>query len=398
MTFDADKLAQCVGCGMCLSACPTYAVTGLEQHNPRGRLVGMRLVHDGELSTLDPDYVDSMEGCVQCRACEPACPSLVEFGALMETARTDIEAARAHAPSRGGGRLRSSLVRWGLGLLRRPVLLRLGTILLSLAQLTRADRLLPRRLRLARRVRLRELAGRLPARQRADAWLFRGCVMDVWFRGAHGATLRLLERSGYRVDAARRGACCGALDLHQGFEDRAARSAAEVIAAHRGTSGPVVVDSAGCGAAMKEYGRLLGTEEARVFADRVRDMSELVDPNTLPAGVLREPVAYQHACHLRNVQHVESAPVALLDRVLGPGQLRRTADGERCCGAGGAYNALRPDLAEPIGARKRDAVTATGATRVTSGNPGCLLQLAQHGLPVVHIAEVLWEAVETAER
>lgn len=388
--FDAHQLAQCVECGLCLSSCPTYAVTHLEQHGPRGRIQGMRLAQAGEIDLTDPDSLDSIETCVQCRACEAVCPSDVEFGALMEDARHDLHRRR---PPRG---LRAAVERAGYGLLAHRGLLRVATVLLMLAQALRLDRLLPPRLRLP--VRLR--AGDVLAPLRGSggvagrpAHLFRGCVMDQWFRPVHAATVRVLAAAGYRVRTDPAPACCGALHLHAGRADQARRLARAVVAAYRDTTGPVVVDSGGCAAMLKEYGRLLATPEAEAFAARVVDVTEAVGPHDLPP-LRRLPltVAYQASCHLRNVARVDAEPRRLLAAVPGL-RLVEPADGQLCCGAGGAYSLTHPEFADPLRERKAGALAATGCSVVATGNPGCALQLARAGLAVVHPVELLARAL-----
>jgi glycolate oxidase iron-sulfur subunit len=389
MTLDPVLLDQCVGCGLCLSSCPTFSVTRLEQHGPRGRIEGMRLVQDGSFDVLDPDYVASMETCVQCRSCEDVCPSDVEFGALMEQARADIVTARAATgPQRG---LRAVAQRGLLAMAAHPVLRRVLTALLVLAQRTRLDRLLPTSFRVATRVR----PTRLPARseQQADTHLFRGCVMDSWFGDVHAATYRVLRASGHQVDSRRRGTCCGALHLHAGETERALGLARQTIAAHAGTEGPIVVNSAGCGAAMKEYGRLLGTPEAHQFAARVRDFGEAIDPSRLQ---LREGpsrrLAWQAPCHLRYVQKADDAAREALETIPGV-TVVESDDRQMCCGAGGAYSLLEPEFSEAMRERKCASLRRTGCEAVISANPGCSLQLASGGLHVLHLAQVIAAAL-----
>lgn len=379
--FDSELLNQCVSCGLCLTTCPTYQVTFTERHNPRGRIAGMRLVASGEIDPLDPDYVDSMESCVQCRACEPACPSNVQFGALMEHARADLQTRRpAGLPERVA-----------LAVLARRRLLRLATFGLALLQALRLDRLLPPHLRVPLRVRPWLVVR--PAGTGTPAYLYRGCVMDAWFTPVHRAVVRVLAAAGHAVRTRPAPSCCGALHLHAGREREALRLAQATVDAYAGTTGPIVVDSGGCGAMLKEYGRLLATPAAAAFSARVRDVSEVVTPADLPPlRTVERTVAYQSACHLRNVQRIAAEPVALLRAVPGL-RVTEPADGQLCCGAGGAYSVVRPDFAVPLRERKAAALAATGASAVVSGNPGCALHLAAAGLEVVHPAELVAEAL-----
>jgi glycolate oxidase iron-sulfur subunit len=265
---DDDELATCVSCGLCLPHCPTYRVTGEEALSPRGRVAAMRQVQ-WEGRPADPSFVRSLTTCVQCRGCETACPSGVPFGRLIEPARAALAAGPAPPPWP---------LRVGLRLLPRHRLLLAGSSLLAIAQRLR---LLPRRA--ARRLGLPD---RLPVRRPRlrpsgsgedpdrDVWLFTGCVMDAWMRDVHRDVQRVVEAAGGRVALPGPGAaCCGALALHAGLEEDARALAHRTMAALPGGA-PILVDSAGCGAALRDYGRLLGTPEAAAFAARVRDVHE----------------------------------------------------------------------------------------------------------------------------
>lgn len=404
--FDAEQLAQCVQCGFCLSSCPTYELTHLEEHGPRGRILAMRLVQEGELSLDDAAVRDSLETCVQCRACEAVCPSLVEFGSLMETARAELATRR---PPRG---LRGIAHGLGFAALRRPAVLRAGAVLLAVAQLLRLDRVLPSRARPRHRVRLAPLlrplaasgaaahaAGEATLAARGDAFLFRGCVMDVLFRDVHLAVADVLTALGYTVRTDVAPPCCGALQAHSGRADEAHGMAAAVVAAYAGTEGPIVVDSAGCGGAMKEYGALLGTDEARAFSARVVDLAEVVDPAELRrrGHDVALTAAYQAPCHLRNVQRSADTQRALLAAVPGL-ELREPDDEQLCCGSGGIYSMEQPELGDAMLARKDASLRRTGAPVVISGNPGCSMQIARAGWEVVHPAQVLARALVPDER
>jgi len=388
--FDPEQLSQCVMCGFCLSSCPTYEVTHLEEHGPRGRILGMRLVAEGEFSIDDPDVMESLATCVQCRACEEVCPSLVEFGALMEDART---AMHQHAPPRGAQGRAQQL---GYATLARRGVLKTGLLGLSLLQATRADRLLPDHLRVARRVRARDVLR--PLRDDAQApgapaLVFRGCVMDGLFREVHQDTVDVLAAVGYAPTTSPAPPCCGALHIHAGREEQAHALAQQVIDAYEGTEGPIVVDSGGCGAAMKEYGQWLGTDQAHAFAARVKDLTEVVGPDMLAsARPVRARMAYQAPCHQRNVQRLGDRPRALLAAIPGL-ELIEPDDWHLCCGSGGAYSLLQPDLGDALLDKKVEALTRTGCTDVVSGNPGCALQLARGGFRVWHPAQLLARAL-----
>jgi glycolate oxidase iron-sulfur subunit len=386
--FDPDQLAACVQCGFCLSSCPTYEVTHLEEHGPRGRILAMRLADEGELPLSDPEVTASLETCVQCRACEEVCPSLVEFGSLMETARAELHERR---PPRGLRRLAHTL---GFGALTRRWAVRGAALGLAILQVLRLDRGLPSRLRPARRVRLRDVLGRYrvpsgPA-TRGEAFVFRGCVMDGLFRDVHQATVDVLSAIGFEPRLEPAPACCGALSAHAGREAEAHALAAATVAAYRDSRGPIVVDSAGCGGAMKEYGSLLGTPEARAFSERVVDLSEVVEPEEVATRGRPVPLtlAYQAPCHLRNVQRQADRARALLASI--PGLTLLEPDDEQlCCGSGGIYSLEQPGFGDELLARKHASLERTGAAAVISGNPGCAMQIGRSGWDVRHPAELL---------
>jgi glycolate oxidase iron-sulfur subunit len=390
--FDADLLAQCVQCGFCLSSCPTYEVTHLEEHGPRGRILAMRLADAGDLPLTDPEVRESLETCVQCRACELVCPSLVEFGSLIETARTEL--ARREPP-RG---LRGLAHRVGFWALARRAWLRAGVAGLALTQLLRLDRILPDTLRPARRVRFSDLRRgyRRPGgvRTRGAAYVFRGCIMDQMFRGTHQAVADVLAAIGFDPRFEPAPPCCGALHTHAGREDQARDLARQTIAAYAGTEGPIVVDSAGCGAAMKEYGHLLHTPEATAFSARVVDLSELVTPQEVAEHARPVPLqlAYQAPCHGRNVQRLGDRPLELL-RAIPELSLVEPDDQHLCCGSGGIYSIEQPEFGNALLEKKDASIRRTGADGVVSGNPGCAMQIARAGWEIHHPAELLARAM-----
>ncbi len=389
--LDDDELVACVSCGLCLPHCPTYRVTGLEIASPRGRITAMRAVqHDG--APVDAAFVGAMEECVQCRGCEAACPSGVQFGHLMEETRASLRdepAARPSTPRRWAEWLGYGIV------LPNRALLRFLTWLLWFGQRLR---LVPRRFGLPT-LRARDLSLRLDGDSDARAILFTGCVMDAWQRPVHRSALAVMRATGARVapSPSGRATCCGALHTHAGRLDEARALARRVVASMPGSEA-VVVDSAGCGAAMKDYGRLLGTPAAEAFSARVRDFSEWVVeqgvPDVTPTG---RAVVIQDPCHLRHVQRAEQPVHQLLATAYA---VSTTADDGMCCGAGGAYAVLQPELAGEVRDRKVDAIrTAAGAPAATvlvaSANPGCAMHLgAVAGLEVRHPAELIEEALQ----
>jgi glycolate oxidase iron-sulfur subunit len=384
LAVDDEDLSACVSCGLCLPHCPTYRVTGEESASPRGRIAAMRATHVDD-GPPGPEFTEFMDLCVQCRGCEVACPSSVPFGRLMEGARVTLARDTPYQP------------RW-----RRLAYAALGHHRLVLAASTAAAvaqrlGLLPARLGLPplplRRPQLRSSVTAGPgARPRdTDAWLFTGCVMDAWMRPTHAAALQVMQAAGAGGVAlpGSGGDCCGALHVHAGLRDEAQVFAGRVMASMPGNA-PVVVDSAGCGAAMKDYGALLGTSEARRFSDRVLDVHEWLAARAdrLPPAVRRlgEPVAVQDPCHLRHVQRAHHH----VRTVLAPyAELVEIGDEGLCCGAGGAYAGIHPGMASEIRARKVAAIAATGAPVVASANPGCIAHLAGAGLDVRHPLDII---------
>jgi len=395
LPVDEDELVACVGCGLCLPHCPTYRVSGLETLSPRGRIAAMRAVELDD-APLDDAFRRSIETCVQCRGCEAACPSTVPFGHLIEGTRT----ALADRPERARRPLRRAIewVGYVVILPRHSLLLAFTWVLLVAQRL----HLVPRRFAIPHlsaaslREPLVDDGGSPP-----DAFLFAGCVMDAWQRDVHRAALTTMRATGARIALAGPGGdCCGALHVHTGRVGQAKRLARKVMAALPGDAA-IVVDSAGCGAAMKDYGRLLGTPDAHAFSARVRDFSEwLAAQPPLPLRDAGTTVVVQDPCHLRHVQRAQGA----VRTVLAPAyRLRETADDGLCCGAGGAYAALEPELAGAIRDRKVAALRAaagdaSGPLVVVSANPGCAMHLGAAGLDVRHPAQLVARALETREQ
>jgi glycolate oxidase iron-sulfur subunit len=398
LPVDEAELVACVACGLCLPHCPTYRVSGLEALSPRGRITAMRAV-ELEGAPVDDAFTNSMDTCVQCRGCEPACPSGVPFGHLMEATRAALATSATARRSRGRVRQVAEWFAYVVVLPRRPVL-RAGTWVLWGAQRLH---LVPRRFGMPRLSR-RSLRTPLPNDPSPDVHLFTGCVMDAWQREVHRDALLVMRAAGARPGLPGPGGdCCGALHLHAGRVRDARRLARRVMASMPGDA-PVVVDSAGCGAAMKDYGRLVGTPEAERFAARVVDFSEWVAAQpALPLRPTGRTAVVQDPCHLRHVQHAEAA----VRRVLAPAYtLVDTADDGLCCGAGGAYAAVEPALAGEIRDRKVAAIRAAFRGEAAgagdggrdplgvSANPGCAMHLAAAGLDVRHPAELLAAALD----
>lgn len=378
LQLDADELNACVQCGLCLPHCPTYRVTGDETMSPRGRIKLMREVQDHE-APVTTEVLYAFETCVQCRGCEPACPSGVPYGHLMERTRETLA---------GEGLLAPWWQRLAMRPLSSPALLSLGGRIVAAAQRIGA---VPRRLGLPAGLAIR------PDRLEAtgdDVYLFTGCVMDVVQRDVHRATVEVLTAAGFGVrptgDLA---PCCGALQSHAGLAWQT-RSLAETMMTALDGDKPIVVNSAGCGAAMKDYGHLLGTEAAAEFSARVFDVGEFLADHVdrlEPVEVLDLRVAVQDPCHLRHVQRVHGATRILLAPFVR--ELVELDDDGLCCGAGGAYSLLEPELAGQIRERKVASIDRVAPDVVASANPGCSMHLAAAGVATVHPIELVRQAI-----
>jgi glycolate oxidase iron-sulfur subunit len=374
-----DELASCVSCGLCLPYCPTYRVTQEEAFSPRGRIAAMKAVQ-WEGAPADDDFVSFMDACIQCRGCETACPSGVPFGRLMEGTREALAEA---------GRFTPWWQRLGFSMLGHHRALLAGSTVLAIAQ---RARLVPRRLGLPRLPVRRPRLDVASSPGSDGVWLFTGCVMDAWQREVHVAASRVLGATGRVVAVAGRRGCCGALHVHAGLTPAARALAHDVMASMPGEA-PILVDSAGCGAQLKDYGHLLGTAEAAAFSARVRDVSEWLAAHLdeLPPVRRRDlRIAVQDPCHLR---HVQRAHLPVRDVLRGVGELVELDDEGLCCGAGGAYSVLHPALANDIRARKLASIERAGADVVASSNPGCAMHLAAAGVAVRHPVELLAEAL-----
>ncbi len=405
-----DDIKTCIHCGFCLPTCPTYVLWGQEMDSPRGRIVLMR---QGLETGSDMDAMAvHFDRCLGCMACVTACPSGVRYDRLIEATRPQVE--RHHRRSVGERAFRRACFE----LFTHPGRVRALVPLAAAARRLQPEkwswlRRFPRlaaATRLAPDMALSTTWRRLPAHTRARGTsrgrvgLLQGCVARVMFPGVNEATVRVLAAEGFDVAAPAAPRCCGALMLHSGAEPEALALARETIAAFAGCEA-VVVNAAGCGSAMKDYGRLLDddpewAERAAAFSAKVRDVTELlagVEPraprhpitvgDTPTSGPMR--VAYHDACHLAHAQGVRAQPRSLLAGIPGL-EVAEPAGWEVCCGSAGLYNLLQPDAAAELGRRKAANLAATGAAAVVAGNPGCALQIAAHlGLPVHHPVELL---------
>jgi glycolate oxidase iron-sulfur subunit len=420
---------DCVHCGFCLPACPTYQLWGEEMDSPRGRIHLITQVLDGAPGTAATAV--HLDRCLGCMACVTACPSGVRYDRLIEAARSWPEDHPAAAPlpsrSRRDRALRAAIFR----LFPYPGRLRAAIAPLRAAQRTGADALIDRsglagRLpaELAAALRLapapppgrggprRALPERVPARgpRRAVVGMLTGCVQRVFFPQVNAATARVLAAEGCDVIIPAGQGCCGALSWHGGRQAEAERFARRTIEEfERAAVDAVVVNVAGCGSAMKEYADLLAgdpgwSERAAALAGKVRDLSEYLAElgPAAPRHPLDVTVAYHDACHLAHAQRITAQPRELLAAIPGL-RLAAIPDGGTCCGSAGIYNLVQPEPARELGQRKAGAVAGTGADLLVTGNPGCAMQitsaLAARGtpMPAAHTVEVLDASIRGLE-
>lgn len=391
--IDYRYFLDCVHCGLCTAACPTYAELGDENDSPRGRIYLMRAVTDGRLA-LSNEVRHHLELCLDCRACETACPSGVQYGRLIEPFRVAMDEASEHPASADW------FHRWILfslfphpdrlrrALLPARIAQRLG--IMRLFEVVGGMRLLPPRLRqlVAMLPPPEAQAGPLPrvlpaeGRRRARVALFTGCVADVMFRSTHWATARVLQQNGCDVVVPKEQVCCGAIHFHAGASEPARQLAdANLAAFDLSDVDAVIVNVAGCGAMLKDYGHHWHDEaqaSREQLAAKVKDVHEFLDALGFipPEGKINLRATYHDACHLGHAQKIREAPRRLLSAVPGL-ELVELPESELCCGAAGTYNLTQPEMATRLSRRKLKNILSTGAQAVVTGNAGCLLQIAR---------------------
>jgi glycolate oxidase iron-sulfur subunit len=406
-------LDACVHCGFCLQACPTFLATGDEADSPRGRIELMRALEGGALAATDPHLASHLDRCLGCRACEPVCPSGVRYGGGLEAARERLTEAR------------------GVPLLARAALWALTTagvaaVVYRFARLLRASGL-PRLFagwgrfgfamgmlaatkpeRWKERWKDGKMERGVPSRStfptfQRSVLLFRGCVMEGLFRHVHDATIRTLQVNGYDVREVAGQVCCGALHGHAGLLDEARALAGANVAAFGDGDEPIVVNSAGCGAFMKEYGHLVDGGER--FSARVRDVTELLgtDGGPVPGAPLDLRVAYDPPCHLLHAQRIADPPLRLF-AAIPLVRLVEVSGAADCCGSAGLFTLTEPEMSRAVLAPKLGALREAAPQVVATGNPGCLMQLgaglAAAGLraAVRHPVELLDDSYRAAGR
>jgi len=412
--LDEAKALACVHCGLCLGSCPTYLQTGNENESPRGRIYLMRALQSGRLP-LDEGSARHIDLCLGCRACETACPSGVQYGALLEETRDFIE--RNHRRPLRASLLRRVLIErifpvpWRMKLALLP-----ARLLKSALRATGAEKLLPKALRgpldlLPDTMSSEALPEFSPAETqpaKGTVGFVTGCVMSVMFARTNAASARLLNRAGYDVVAPRGQGCCGALFAHSGQLAAAREQAVRNMAVFKNRRlDAVIINAAGCGSTLKEYGHLLAEDAAhyeagREFSARVFDLTEFLAEQGFAKRKFKPwagMVTYHDACHLAHPQRITRQPRELVRAVAGA-NYAELPEADLCCGSAGSYNLTEPEMARGLQQRKIENILKTRAATVVTTNPGCLLQI-QSGLEpalrkklrVLHIADFLEEAL-----
>jgi glycolate oxidase iron-sulfur subunit len=420
--LDYELLLDCVHCGLCTAACPTYVETSNEASSPRGRIYLMRQVIDGALE-LDNTVKKHLDQCLNCRACETACPSGVQYGRLIEPFREYME---HQEPGRSTATL-NPLQRFMLfNIFPSRLKTRLALAPARVLQWTGVDwllrksgllNLLPRSMRTMHgmlpdlKMHYGSLPEVLPAigPKRARVALFLGCVADALYPQTNYATAKVLQFNGCEVWIPRQQQCCGALHYHSGDEHQATELAAKNCETF-GMTGEqwdsvdaIITNAAGCGAMLKDYSHMMHThqhpqqEAADRFNKKVKDISEFLYAlgPIQPKFPLKIKATYHDACHLRHAQQIQKQPRSLLELIPGL-QLLPLPETELCCGAAGSYNLTQPDMAEKLGDRKAANIQGTTAQAVFTGNVGCLMQITRHlkkldpNLWVAHPMDALW--------
>ncbi len=410
------RLQQCIHCGLCLPACPTYAVFGTEMDAPRGRIALMRAASEGRIG-LDGAFEEHISLCLSCRACETACPSGVRYGTLVETARIAMEKARTPSMS-------ERFVRW---LSLRKMLPHIGTLRLlarlirmyqvvGLQHLVRRLNFLPGPLQTMEALLpplsthymdYRHVAPAIGPRQGTVAF-FHGCVQEAFLCDINKATIRVLQRNGYEVHFPQGQTCCGAAPLHVGEDELARDLARRNVDAFADDEYDAIINNAGgCGATLKEYAHLLRDDPAYAakvdrFVAKVKDISEFLADhlNNPPQGEVRARATYADSCHLRHAQKVVRQPRSLLQAIPGL-ELVELKRADQCCGSAGVYNIVQTETANAVLDNKMADIAATSADTIVTTNTGCYMQLLygvrRAGLKarVVHLVELLDESYAT---
>jgi glycolate oxidase iron-sulfur subunit len=406
-----DIINSCVHCGLCLASCPTYRLTGLEMSSPRGRIYLMKGVAEGRISMASDVFQEQMSQCLNCRACEAVCPSGVQYGSILEASRAQLEQARDQAAREPDGLAAITIgarPAWQTalrklvfdGLFGNLAVFRGFSRLIQLYQKS-GMQTLARKSGLLKLIGMADTETMLPpisqrfvvplgqihkaeGQRKYTVAVVTGCIMSSAFANVHEATIRVLQKNGCDVILPPGQGCCGALNVHSGDMPGGRAMARRNIAAFEGLGvDAIIVNAAGCGSTLKEYGHLLHDDpdwhaRAQAFSAKVKDVHEFlatIDLNTADLGSLPLSVTYQEPCHLAHAQRITAQPRKLLRAIPGL-ELREMFESALCCGSAGIYNITQPDMAAQLGARKVDNALATHASVIATANPGCALQLA----------------------
>jgi glycolate oxidase iron-sulfur subunit len=408
--LDESKSLACVHCGLCLGACPTYLETGNENESPRGRIYIMRALQAGRLP-VDDASVRHIDLCLGCRACEVACPSGVQYGALLEQTRDHIEAHYRRSPYQTFLR-RITIEK----IFPVPWRMKLALIPARMAKAIGLDRILPLKMReslslIPDKISSRPVPEFSPAKSqpaKGTVGFISGCVMSVMFGDTNHSSIRLLNEAGFDVVTPREQVCCGALFAHSGRMKKAREHAARNVDVFRKKKiDAIVINAAGCGSTLKEYGHLLehtdwNTEGAE-FSRKVLDLTEFLATHGFANRKFRawpNRVTYHDACHLAHPQRITKQPRDLVKAVAGINYVE-LPESDVCCGSAGSYNLTESEMAERLQQRKVRNIASTGADTVVTTNPGCILQIrsgiekaAGKKIEVLHIADFLNAALD----
>ena len=416
MTNSIAGLDPCVHCGFCLEACPTYVATGDEADSPRGRIVLMQAAARGDLPISNKALAFHLDRCLGCRACESACPSGVEYGPALEHTREAL--AKAHGVPwlarlilavMSEPRLRRPALR--ASRLLRPIARRLAgpsRLGFSFGMLAATKMMLDGTTEGRKDGGTEIIGDELPPYRRTavppgeggPAVVFRGCIMDDLFSHVHDATERTLRVNGLTPVAVPQQGCCGALHAHAGLLDHTRVLARQnIIAFRQHADAVIVVNAAGCGTMLKDYGHLLQgdpvEQEAKAFASRVQDVTEVLAARGPRKGAaVRMTVAVDPPCHLQHAQRVIDEPLKML-QAIPELEVCSPAGAAQCCGSAGVYSIVEPELSQQVLSPKLASLEATGADAIATANPGCVMQIGAgilasgRAVPVVHPIEFL---------
>lgn len=419
---DEKKWADCVHCGMCLESCPTYEITGQEQHSPRGRVHLIKSVAEGKIS-VNEQFTDPVFACLDCRACTTACPANVDVGGLIEEARGQIRQAMPLTGWKGmiskfflkelfphshrleaAGSLLKLYQKSGMQKMMRTT----GMLNMMPRHLAEMEDVMPKITRSVRKKYKKKSVLKAKAERKAEVAFLTGCIMDVMFSDINEATLNVLRRNGNDVVIPPSQTCCGALHVHAGDRDMGRQLAKKNIEAFQHAD-TIIVNAAGCGCMLKEYPELFREEEqewlekAEVFADKVQDISKYLHDTGYrpPQAKLHKRITYHDACHLAHGQGVREEPRDILLSIPGV-EMVHMANADRCCGSAGIYNLTNPDMAGAVLQSKMEHVPHD-VEMISMGNPGCMLQMAvgvkKYGRSqkIVHTVQLLEWAYQKEE-